>query len=103
VQSVRIAALDCLSSFIDLPFYKIFPYQKKSTPHIFARTRHGREGFSHSCMLIAVTNELLSALDDPKRAVRRAAVRCRNQWYVHPSGRARNGTCFNLAGICTHA
>ena len=29
-QSIRIAALECLSSFVHLSFYKIFPYQKKS-------------------------------------------------------------------------
>lgn len=28
-QSIRVAALECLSSFLNLPFYKIFPYQKK--------------------------------------------------------------------------
>merc|ERR1711879_777723 len=56
-MAIRIAALDCLSSFITLPFYKIFPYQKK------------------------ITNELSAALDDPKRAVRKAAVKCRNQWF----------------------
>lgn len=56
-MAIRIAALDCLSSFITLPFYKIFPYQKK------------------------IANELSAALDDPKRAVRKAAVKCRNQWF----------------------
>jgi hypothetical protein len=34
-----------------------------------------------------VVRGLVPALDDPKRAVRRRAVACRNEWYVQYSRR----------------
>ncbi len=56
VQKVRMQALECLSGFVTLPYYKVFPYQRK------------------------VINELGASLDDKKRIVRKAASGCRNKW-----------------------
>jgi len=39
------------------------------------------QGGRPSIVVFAVTNELVKALDDPKRAVRRSAVKCRSQWF----------------------
>lgn len=75
VQNIRITALECLSLFITLPFYKIYPYQKKSKLTVILSPCLSFD------ILLVVTNELERALDDPKRAVRKAAVKCRNAWY----------------------
>ncbi len=54
----RAAAILCLEALSLLPYESIHRFKK------------------------AVINGLARALDDPKRVVRRAAVRCRNEWYV---------------------
>ena len=55
---VRMAAVDCLSHMTDYPFHQIFVHKQ------------------------IIINGLEKALDDPKRHVRRAAVRVRNEWFV---------------------
>jgi hypothetical protein len=58
LQEVRLRALQCLEAVTVLPYHKIFPQR------------------------VTVTNALAAALDDPKRIVRKQAVRCRNEWFV---------------------
>ena len=54
--AVRAEAVDCLRAFTALPFAKLSPWRSK------------------------VVRGLVAALDDGKRAVRRRAVACRNEW-----------------------
>ena len=53
---VRATAIDCLRGFVSLPFHKLFPVRN------------------------TLISGLVPALDDPKRAVRRRAAACRNDW-----------------------
>jgi len=60
-QTVRISALKCLAQFTTLPEHVILPQQDRVTRH------------------------LVSALDDHKRLVRKAAVDTRTKWYGYCS------------------
>jgi DNA repair/transcription protein MET18/MMS19 len=53
---LRAAAVDCLRGFTALPYHRLHPVRPE------------------------VVKGLLPVLDDPKRAVRRLAAACRNEW-----------------------
>jgi hypothetical protein len=59
---IRAAAIDCLRSLVSLPYHRIHPMRNP------------------------VIQGLLPALDDPKRAIRRRAAACRNEWITLSSG-----------------
>jgi DNA repair/transcription protein MET18/MMS19 len=55
---IRVCAIECLEELIQYPYDKMFPYRK------------------------SILEGLEKALGDRKRTVRRAAVRCRNNWFT---------------------
>ncbi len=55
---MRVSAVECLEAIVTLPYSSVYPLR------------------------LVVVNGLGPVLDDPKRAVRKAAVRCRNEWFV---------------------
>lgn len=61
---VRATAVDCLRGFTTLPYHKLHPVRQ------------------------TVLAGLAPVLDDPKRAVRRRAAACRNEWTTLASGAA---------------
>lgn len=61
---VRMAAVECLEAISALPYVVLYPHRS------------------------TVINGLSGVLDDPKRAVRRVAVRCRNHWFLLTGGGA---------------
>ncbi len=60
-MKVRIAALQCLGAMTTLPPALLKPHAKK------------------------VVRTLAKTLDDPKRMVRKEAVKCRTEWFLVPS------------------
>lgn len=59
---VRATAVDCLRGFVALPYHRLHPVRQQ------------------------VVSGLVPALDDPKRAVRRRAGACRNDWFTTKMG-----------------
>lgn len=58
-QRVRITALLCLKQYtVNYPIYKLLPFKQE------------------------VTHQLIDALDDPKRLVRKEAVASRSSWIL---------------------
>ena len=66
---VRARAIDCLQVLTALPYHKLHPHKQ------------------------SVVRGLVPALDDPRRAVRRRAVCCRNDWCVPRCSCRKRAAC----------
>lgn len=84
-QLVRETAIQCLVAVSELPHARIYPMRMQVAEDYSLQSMISVCAFYSALLCLCcfqVLHAISKALDDPKRAVRQEAVRCRQAWSV---------------------